>query len=49
VVGTINGVRFTSSVMPAGSGVLSLSVSRAMMVAAGVDVGDSVDLEVALA
>ena len=46
VVGTINGVAFTSNVMPAGGGVLCLSVSKAMMSAAGVGVGDEVEFEV---
>jgi hypothetical protein len=46
VAGTINGASFTSSVMPAGGGILCLSVSIAMMSAAGVRVGDEVDLEI---
>jgi hypothetical protein len=46
VQGTINGVRYASNVMPAGSGRLALSVSKAMMKAAGVNVGDEVELEV---
>ena len=33
VRGNLNGVRFTSNVMPAGKGVLALSVSRAMLTA----------------
>lgn len=49
VLGTIGGAAFTSSVMPAGGGGLALSVSRAMMAAAGVTVGDAVDLEMELA
>ena len=49
VTGTINGAPFTSSVMPAGGGILCLSVSQAMLKAAGVAVGDAVDVEVALA
>ena len=40
---------FTSSVMPAGGGVLALSVSKAMMAAAGVEIGDEVELEIGLA
>jgi hypothetical protein len=47
VTGTINGAPFTSNVMPAGGGVLRLSVSKAMMIAAGVGVGDAVDVEIA--
>lgn len=49
VAGTIDGAPFTSNVMPAGGGILALSVSKAMMQAAGVAVGDEVELEVALA
>jgi len=40
VRGTIGAAEFTSSVMPAGGGRLALSVSKAMMKAAGVGVGD---------
>jgi hypothetical protein len=39
--GTIGTADFTSSVMPAGGGRLALSVSKAMMQAAGVGVGDT--------
>jgi hypothetical protein len=46
VNGTINGTAFASNVMPAGGGRLCLSVSKAMMEAAGVTVGDEVDVEV---
>ena len=46
VSGTLNGAPFTSSVMPAGGGVLCLSVSKAMMDSAGVTVGDDVEIEV---
>jgi hypothetical protein len=46
VRGTLNGAEFASNVMPAGGGVLCLSVSKAMMKAAGVDVGDEVQIEV---
>ena len=38
--GTIGSADFTSNVMPAGSGRLALSVSKAMMSSAGVGVGD---------
>jgi Domain of unknown function (DUF1905) len=48
VAGTINGAAFTSSVMPAGGGVLALSVSKAMLKAADADVGDEVVIEVEL-
>jgi hypothetical protein len=46
VRGAIAGAAFTSSVMPAGDGRLALSVSRAMMSAAGVSIGDEVDVEI---
>jgi hypothetical protein len=45
VVGTIGGAAFTSSVMPAGGGILCLSVSKAMMTAEGKNVGDEVEVE----
>ncbi len=43
---TINGADYTSSVMPAGSGRLALSVSQKMMRAGGVIVGDTADFEI---
>jgi hypothetical protein len=46
VRGTINGVEYASNVMPAGSGRLALSVSKKMMGAAGVDVGQDAVFEV---
>jgi hypothetical protein len=46
VRGTLNGSEFASSVMPAGGGVLCLSVSKAMMTAAGVTLGDEVEIGV---
>lgn len=46
VRGTINGSEYESNVMPAGSGRLALSVSKKMMGAAGVGVGDQVDFEI---
>jgi Domain of unknown function (DUF1905) len=46
VRGTIGSAEFTSSVMPAGGGRLALSVSKAMMKAAGVSVGDAADFEI---
>ena len=46
VVGTLNGADFTSNVMPAGGGVLTLSVSKAMLTAAGASVGDEVELTI---
>ena len=45
VRGTINGAAFTSNVMPAGRGVLCLSVSQGMLAAAGASVDDEVELE----
>jgi Domain of unknown function (DUF1905) len=47
VRGAIAGSDFASNVMPAGGGRLALSVSKAMMKAAGAAVGDSVDFEIA--
>ena len=47
VRGTIAAANFTSNVMPAGGGRLALSVSKAMMKAAGVAVGDEAELEIA--
>jgi hypothetical protein len=44
VSGTIGGQPFTSSVMPAGSGRLALSVSKLMMKGAGVGVGDMAEI-----
>jgi hypothetical protein len=44
VRGTIADADFASNVMPAGGGRLALSVSRAMMKAAGAAVGDVVEL-----
>ena len=38
VMGTINGVAYASNVMPAGGGILCLSVSKAMMAAAAASV-----------
>jgi hypothetical protein len=46
VQGTMNGAEFASNTMPRGGGRLALSVSRAMMKAAGAGVGDEVEIEV---
>ena len=46
VRGTIGGADFISNVMPAGGGRLALSVSKAMMGAAGVDIGESADVAI---
>jgi uncharacterized protein DUF1905 len=47
VKGTLNGGAFNSSLMPAGGGVLALSLSKKILDGAGVRVGDfaSVELE----
>jgi hypothetical protein len=46
VRGTIDDADFVSSVMPAGGGRLALSVSKAMMTAAGAAVGDAAEFEI---
>jgi hypothetical protein len=46
VRGSIGGVDFASNVMPAGGGRLALSVSKAMMTAATVGIGDEVEIEI---
>jgi hypothetical protein len=46
VHGTIGAADFTSNVMPAGGGRLALSVSKAMMKAADVGVGDVAEFEI---
>jgi hypothetical protein len=46
VRGTIGGAGFASNVMPAGGGRLALSVSKAMLKAAGAAVGDTADVEI---
>jgi hypothetical protein len=46
VSGTIGGADFVSNVMPAGGGRLALSVSKAMMRAAGVGMGDEAEVEI---
>lgn len=46
VRGTIGGKEFASNVMPAGGGRLALSVSKAMMAAAGVSVGGHAEVEI---
>lgn len=48
VRGSIGGAEFVSSVMPAGGGRLALSVSKTMMTAAGVGLGDEAEFEIAL-
>lgn len=44
VRGTLNGAEFTSSVAPAGGGRLALSISKALMAAAKVQIGDRVEV-----
>ena len=46
VRGRIGGAEFASNVMPAGGGRLALSVSKAMMGAAGVGIGESAEVEI---
>jgi hypothetical protein len=46
VHGTVNGEGFASNTMPAGGGRLAMSVSRKMLDAAGLQVGDEADFEV---
>jgi hypothetical protein len=46
VRGSLAGAPFASSVMPAGGGRLALSVSKAMMKAGGLDVGDEAAFEI---
>ena len=44
--GSIGAAAFASSLMPAGGGRLALGVSKAMMAAARVDVGDTAEFEI---
>jgi Domain of unknown function (DUF1905) len=46
VTGSMAGVEFSSNVMPAGGGRLALSVSKALMTAAGVSVGAETEIEI---
>lgn len=46
VRGTIGEAPFASNVMPAGGGRLTLSVSKAMMAAAGLSVGDTAVVQI---
>ena len=45
VRGKLNGMDFNSNTMPAGGGVLALSLSRNLLSAAGVKVGDKIEVE----
>ena len=44
VQGTLGGSEFASNVMPAGQGRLALSVSKAMMAAARISIGDDAEI-----
>ena len=46
VRGSLNGVEFTSNTMPAGGGVLALSVNRKLLHSAKLEVGDSAKIEI---
>jgi Domain of unknown function (DUF1905) len=46
VVGTLNDAEFTSNTMPAGGGVLALSVSKKLLDAAELAVGDEATVEI---
>jgi hypothetical protein len=46
VQGTLNGAEFSSNTMPAGGGILAMSVSRKLLDAAGLRVGDEADVEI---
>jgi hypothetical protein len=46
VRGVLNGVEFQSNVMPAGGGVLALSVSKKLFTDAGLKVGDKAEVEI---
>jgi hypothetical protein len=45
VRGKLKGVDFNSNTMPAGGGVLALSLSRSLLSEAGLKVGDKIDVE----
>ena len=46
VRGALNGVEFASNTMPAGGGVLALSVNKSLLASAKVGVGDSAAVEI---
>ncbi len=46
MTGSLNGVEFQSNTMPAGGGVLALSVSRHLLNSAGLAVGDQAKIEI---
>ena len=45
VRGKLNGLDFSSNTMPAGGGVLALSLSRSVLSKAGLNVGDKIEVE----
>lgn len=45
VRGKLNGIDFSSNTMPAGGGVLALSLSQKLLAVAGAKVGDRIDVE----
>ena len=45
VQGKLNGVDFNSNTMPAGGGVLALSLSQKLLGAGGLKVGDEIEVE----
>lgn len=45
VTGKLKGLEFNSNTMPAGGGVLALSLSQKLLGAAGVQVGDEIAVE----
>lgn len=46
VRGTLNGTDLSSNTMPAGGGILALSVSRKLLAAAMLQVGDEAEIEI---
>ena len=46
VKGLINGVEFSSNTMPAGGGILALSVSKKLLDSARLTVGDRAEVEI---
>jgi len=46
VKGRLNGIEYMSNTMPAGGGVLTLSVSKKLLDAAGLKVGDTTAVEI---
>lgn len=45
VLGKLNGMDFNSNTMPAGGGVLALSLSQKLLSAGGLKVGDQIEVE----